>query len=136
VTAKEAAHRYVRKIRNDAKREYAERYLRYRLGLAAEPESPANLSVMGAQAVRISLAEILGEAGRTSNPGRPPKQWMRRCIAGVEAGGKVRDAGAVCGAQWHHKMSPAKKRAAVRKERRGNPEGNPYARFSNPHGGE
>lgn len=53
------------------------------------------------------------------NPGRPPKGWMSDCMAGV---GPSYDAGAVCGAQWYHKMSPAQKRAAVRRhEARKNP---------------
>ncbi len=57
-----------------------------------------------------------------SNPRRPPKKWMRDCIKGVKRSKKkVRDPGAVCGAQWYRKTSPKAKRAALRRERKKNP---------------
>lgn len=49
-----------------------------------------------------------------SNPRRPPKKWMRDCVAGASK--SARDPGAVCGALWYHKMSPAQRRAALQKE--------------------
>lgn len=53
-------------------------------------------------------------------PRRPPKKWMRDCVAGVEARSpSAADPGAVCGSLWHHKMSPKSKRAALSRERRG-----------------
>lgn len=48
------------------------------------------------------------------NPRRPPKQWMRHCVAGASA--SSRDPGAVCGALWYHKMSAKQRRAALRRE--------------------
>jgi hypothetical protein len=48
-------------------------------------------------------------------PGRPPKKWMRRCVAGVSAH-IADDPGAVCGSLWYKKMSPAQKRKAMREE--------------------
>lgn len=56
---------------------------------------------------------------RRSNPRRPPKQWMRDCVAG--ASDSAADPGAVCGALWYRKMSPAAKRAALAREGRDNP---------------
>ena len=42
---------------------------------------------------------------------------MRDCIRGVKRSKKkVRDPGAVCGAQWYRKTSAKAKRAAVRRE--------------------
>lgn len=55
-----------------------------------------------------------------ANPRRPPKKWMRDCIRGAKRSG-ARDPGAVCGAQWYHKTSAKKKRAALRRERKKNP---------------
>ena len=51
-------------------------------------------------------------------PARPPKAWMRRCVEGVEESGSAVDPGAVCGAQWHHKLSAAQKRAALQQEQK------------------
>lgn len=51
------------------------------------------------------------------NPRRPPKQWMRDCVAGASE--SAADPGAVCGALWYRKMSPAAKRAALAREGRG-----------------
>lgn len=56
------------------------------------------------------------------NPNRPPKQWMRDCVKGASK--NADDPGAVCGALWYHKMSPAQKRAALAKE--GKLMANPY----------
>ena len=50
----------------------------------------------------------------SANPRRPPKQWMRDCVAGASK--SARNPGAVCGALWYHKMSPAQRRAALRRE--------------------
>ncbi len=58
------------------------------------------------------------------NPNRPPKQWMRDCVRGASK--SARNPGAVCGALWYHKMSPAQRRAALRREGKDvneNPEG-------------
>lgn len=58
-----------------------------------------------------------------NNPRRPPKQWMRNCIAGVKDSGSAANPGAVCGSLWYQKMSSAQRRAALAKEGlRGNPE--------------
>lgn len=66
-------------------------------------------------------AKVFDPVARSENPGRPPKNWMKRCVAGVKAGGSAADPGAVCGAQWYKKMSESQKRAALKKERAGNP---------------
>ncbi len=63
-----------------------------------------------------------------SNPRRPPRQWFRDCVAGVEAGGSAYDPQAVCGAQWQ-RLSASQKRAAVRRHERRR---NPYDRYANP----
>jgi hypothetical protein len=48
---------------------------------------------------------------------------MRHCVEGVRSSGSAANPGSVCGALWYHKMSPAQKRAALRKEGvRGNPD--------------
>ena len=54
-----------------------------------------------------------------TNPGRPPKHWMRRCIKGVTAGKSAADPGAVCGSLWHHKLSEGQRRAILKEERAG-----------------
>jgi hypothetical protein len=57
------AYAWMRRIRNLAKRDYAERYLGWTLGIyKAEPERPASLSYMAAQAVRLRLSELLEAA--------------------------------------------------------------------------
>lgn len=58
-TRKEMADKYIRSIRNAAKRAYAEQYLKWYTNppTEAEPDRGA-LSYMGAQAVRINIAEI------------------------------------------------------------------------------
>jgi len=48
------------------------------------------------------------------NPRRPPKKWMRHCVAGASR--SSRDPGAVCGALWYHKMSASQRRAALARE--------------------
>jgi len=65
-------------------------------------------------------------------PGRPPKKWMRDCVAGAKRSGSAVDPGAVCGAQWHHKMSKKQKAAAMRRSerRKRNPAGKGF--FSSP----
>jgi len=50
------------------------------------------------------------------NPRRPPKKWMRDCVAGASS--SSRDPGAVCGALWYHKMSESQRRAALSRERK------------------
>lgn len=52
-------------------------------------------------------------------PRRPPKKWMRDCVRGARK--SADDPGAACGALWYHKMSPAQRAKALRKERRKNP---------------
>lgn len=98
---------------------------------------------MGASTKEIERAIAKGikdhsDEDLVSNPGRPPKRWMKKCVRSVEESGSAADPGAVCGSLWHHKMSPAKKRAALAKERRGNPccgEGYQPGFFSNPNRG-
>ena len=55
------AQAYVRKIRNASKRAYAETCLQWFVGgeRGDVPERPAGLSVMGAQAARMRLREII-----------------------------------------------------------------------------
>lgn len=54
------ARKYVSSIKNAAKRKYAEQYLLYRMGnFEKEPDRPAELSYMGAQAVRLELNSLL-----------------------------------------------------------------------------
>lgn len=57
-----AAYRYLNLLRNKPKRVYGFAYLAWlrNHAIGQEPESPVGLSVMGAQAVRHNLAEILG----------------------------------------------------------------------------
>jgi len=50
-------------------------------------------------------------------PGRPPGPWMRSCVRGVRASGSAASPGAVCGALWYRKMTPAGKRRALASER-------------------
>ena len=45
-------------------------------------------------------------------PNRPPKAWMRDCVAAVRQHGGAKDAGAVCAAVWQRK-GPAERRAIV-----------------------
>ncbi len=54
---KDLANKYIYRIRNTDKREYAIRYFNYLVGFSHEPE-PVNLSTMGAQAVRMQLHDI------------------------------------------------------------------------------
>ena len=65
-----------------------------------------------------------------TNPRRPPRDWFRDCVAGVEAGGSAYDPQAVCGAQWQ-RLSASQKRAAVRRHERRRRR-NPYELLSNP----
>lgn len=53
--------RYIRAIRNQHKRDYAQRYLAYLRGeLRNEPQgSAAGISAMAAQAVRLQLGELV-----------------------------------------------------------------------------
>lgn len=48
-------------------------------------------------------------------PGRPPKRWMRECMAAVRQHGGAKDAGAVCASVWNRK-SAGEKRAIVELE--------------------
>lgn len=50
-------------------------------------------------------------------PGRPPKDWMRSCVAGVSASGGAMYPGAVCAATWQRK-SRGEKAAMVAAEGR------------------
>jgi len=54
------AKSYIRKLRNANKKAYAVKYFKWCLGgqKGREPES-SGLSVMGAQAVRLAIADIL-----------------------------------------------------------------------------
>lgn len=49
---------YIKHIRNDAKREYAKAYAAYLLDGKPEPDR-GTLGYMGAQAVRMNLAELI-----------------------------------------------------------------------------
>lgn len=53
-----AARRYLGAIRNKPKQAYAIAYLKWMRGDGLEPERPAGLSVMGAQAVRLALRDL------------------------------------------------------------------------------
>lgn len=56
----DAMNAYVGRIRHLKKRAYAEQYVAWKLGNGAEPEFAASgLSYMGAQAVRLAVAEML-----------------------------------------------------------------------------
>lgn len=54
---------------------------------------------------------------RQANPKRPPKEWWDDCVAGVAETSQAYDPASVCGALWYRKMSPAKKREAVAREK-------------------
>ena len=59
------ARAYVNKIRNERKRWYAAAVMSYMLRWTqTRPASPDGLSVMAAQAVRMELASIIGDAGQ------------------------------------------------------------------------
>lgn len=61
---RQAANRYIRKLRSPAKRDYAREYLAFKMNsTATHNPSPKGLSYMAAQAVRLSIDEIL-----TSSP--------------------------------------------------------------------
>lgn len=66
--AADAVESYIGRIRNAAKRDYARRYVSYISQAALEGPEPerGELSYMGAQAVRMSLYQILGL--QTVNP--------------------------------------------------------------------
>lgn len=53
------------------------------------------------------------------NPRRPPREWWRRCVAGVEESNRLyereADPCSVCGSLWYHKMRAADKRLIVQK---------------------
>jgi len=50
-------------------------------------------------------------------PRRPPKQWIRACIAGVKKSGSAYDPARVCGAVWSRKSPKEKARAAQQEKR-------------------
>ncbi len=75
--------------------------------------TPRGYRAAAREMLEQAKAELLGSR---DNPRRPPKQWMRDCVAG--ASGSATDPGAVCGALWYRKMSPAAKRAALAREGR------------------
>ena len=58
-----AVLRYLRAIRNPAKRAYGFDYADWRIGLGPEPERPAGLGYMAAQAVRLELLSLMGHVG-------------------------------------------------------------------------
>ena len=45
---------------------------------------------------------------------KPPKKWMKKCIAGVKSKGSATNPQAVCGSLWYNKMSPKAKKKAKR----------------------
>jgi hypothetical protein len=61
---------YVRRIRNQRKQAYARAYLFSLLNRRAAPPEPPGLSLMGAQAVRISIDRILSGRARTRSVSR------------------------------------------------------------------
>lgn len=72
-------------------------------------------------------------------PGRPPKDWMRSCVAGVEAGGSAMDPGAVCGATWQRKtrgekaaMVAAEGRSMAKKKKSKKHHGKKHAKKHHP----
>lgn len=53
---------------------------------------------------------------------RPPKSFMRRCVAHVKAAARkarkhIRSPEAVCGGEWYHKMNRASRARAKRTHR-------------------
>lgn len=59
---RDAAWTYVRRIRNHVKRHYAEAYVRHVFDGAPAPET-GPLSVMGAQAVRMTVDDLAQQGG-------------------------------------------------------------------------
>jgi hypothetical protein len=58
----EAADKYMRRIRNSGKRDYARDYWAYLRGQRCEPErEPYGIGAMAAQAVQMQLADIYRE---------------------------------------------------------------------------
>lgn len=56
------ADKFIRKIRNPRKKEYARLYLSFLLAGQPEGEEPKyDLTYMGAQSVRMSLSAIIGK---------------------------------------------------------------------------
>ena len=55
----EACTRYIRRIRNGLKREYAWQYLAYLLGNRDEPDGPSEIAYMASQGVRLQLQELV-----------------------------------------------------------------------------
>jgi len=56
------------------------------------------------------------------NPKRPPKQWWKDCVSGVQSkGDRIGRPYSICGSLWYHKMSAAQRRAATKRheKRRG-----------------
>lgn len=92
------------------------------LAKTRSPQTAANLVRHGFKGVGSAYYLYSGklenfatyESNMQENPRRPPKQWMRDCVAGASK--SARDPGAVCGALWYRKMSPAQRRAALRRE--------------------
>lgn len=52
------ANKYISRIRNARKKEYAKQWLNYRLGKAEKPETN-KISYMAAQAVRIEIDQMI-----------------------------------------------------------------------------
>jgi hypothetical protein len=67
---------YVRKIRNENKKTYAQKYLRWLRGGSAgdAPEAPEGLSAMAAQAVRMELNRLYPESEPEARMGAAPKE--------------------------------------------------------------
>lgn len=73
------------------------------------------VEIGSASSYHDAVAQAKEVTRRQPNPGRPPKKWFRRCVAGVSAH-IADDPNAVCGSLWYNKMSPAQKRKAMREE--------------------
>lgn len=71
------------------------------------------------QCAPCDRAHATSTSHRAGKIGRPPRKWMKRCVAGVEKSGganpKLGGPGAICGSVWYHKLTP-KKRAEIRRE--------------------
>jgi hypothetical protein len=57
----QAAEQYVRRIPNEAKRNYAAEYMGWLLGRCDEPIRPGDLTYMEAQTVRLQLERLLSQ---------------------------------------------------------------------------
>ena len=64
---REQADPYIRRIRNEVKRQYALDYLNAFYAGTVQPERPENLSFMAAQGVRMNLCGMIPDLARNPN---------------------------------------------------------------------